>query len=89
MVTFFGFEENSAEKRNIFCIVNRKWTISFQVVSLLYVCQLLVAFLWTKKVDPDYAAIPYLTALGDLSGTFLLFVIFTLLSWFNKGQNSQ
>ncbi|KAM3726804.1 Solute carrier family 41 member [Dirofilaria immitis] len=37
-----------------------------QVLSLLYLCQLLVAFLWSLEVDPDCAAIPYLTALGDL-----------------------
>ncbi|KAK6109884.1 Divalent cation transporter family protein [Brugia pahangi] len=58
-----------------------------QVLSLLYVCQLLVAFLWSIRMDPDCAAIPYLTALGDLFGTFLLFLIFASLSWFNKGGN--
>ncbi|VIO86140.1 Divalent cation transporter family protein [Brugia malayi] len=58
-----------------------------QVLSLLYVCQLLVAFLWSIRMDPDCAAIPYLTALGDLFGTFLLFLIFASLPWFNKGGN--
>uniref|UniRef100_A0A915PZC1 SLC41A/MgtE integral membrane domain-containing protein n=1 Tax=Setaria digitata TaxID=48799 RepID=A0A915PZC1_9BILA len=55
-----------------------------QVLLLLYVCQLLVAFLWSLQVDPDYAAIPYLTALGDLLGTFLLFLIFASLSSLSK-----
>ncbi|CAG9533331.1 unnamed protein product [Cercopithifilaria johnstoni] len=55
-----------------------------QVILLLYMCQLLVAFLWSIKVDPDCASIPYLTALGDLFGTFLLFLIFASLSWFSK-----
>ncbi|VBB27771.1 unnamed protein product [Acanthocheilonema viteae] len=58
-----------------------------QVLLLLYMCQLLVAFLWSIEVDPDCAAIPYLTALGDLFGTFLLFLIFASLSWFDKGRN--
>ncbi|EFO24402.2 hypothetical protein LOAG_04087 [Loa loa] len=58
-----------------------------QVLSLLYVCQLLVALLWSIEVDPDCAAIPYLTALGDLFGTFLLFLIFSSFSWFSKGRN--
>uniref|UniRef100_A0A8R1Y2U6 SLC41A/MgtE integral membrane domain-containing protein n=1 Tax=Onchocerca volvulus TaxID=6282 RepID=A0A8R1Y2U6_ONCVO len=69
------------------CHIFFNWVI--QVLLLLYVCQLLVAFLWSLEVDPDCAAIPYLTALGDLFGTFLLFLIFASLSWFNKGQNFQ
>ncbi|VDK80307.1 unnamed protein product [Litomosoides sigmodontis] len=55
-----------------------------QLLLLLYVCQLLVAFLWSIEVDPDCAAIPYLTALGDLFGTLLLFLIFSSLSWLKK-----
>ncbi|MFH4981107.1 hypothetical protein AB6A40_007816 [Gnathostoma spinigerum] len=51
-----------------------------QVVILLYFCQWLIAFMWTVKVNPDNAAIPYLTALGDLTGTFLLFLTFLLLN---------
>uniref|UniRef100_A0A158Q8B2 Divalent cation transporter n=1 Tax=Elaeophora elaphi TaxID=1147741 RepID=A0A158Q8B2_9BILA len=47
----------------------------------IYICAALV------QVDPDCAAIPYLTALGDLFGTFLLFLIFACLSWFRKGLN--
>merc|ERR1711910_17190 len=38
-----------------------------QVAILLYLCQLLVYFMWSKGTDPDNAAIPYLTAIGDLS----------------------
>ena len=33
---------------------------------------LLVHWLWSKGIDPDNAAIPYLTSLGDLLGGALL-----------------
>lgn len=36
--------------------------------------------MWRYKIDPDNSAIPYLTALGDLSGTLLLAGAF----WFLK-----
>lgn len=55
-----------------------------QVLVLLYVCQWLVPLMWKLSVDPDSAAIPYLTALGDLIGSFLLFVTFLLVSSLNK-----
>lgn len=54
---------------------SKKWT-PFQVVLLLYVCQFLVALLWRFKLDPDNAAIPYMTALGDLLGTGFLYLAF-------------
>uniref|UniRef100_A0AC35UIQ2 MgtE domain-containing protein n=1 Tax=Rhabditophanes sp. KR3021 TaxID=114890 RepID=A0AC35UIQ2_9BILA len=44
----------------------------FQVILILYICQLLVAFLWQKQIDPDNAAIPYLTAIGAGSGWSLI-----------------
>ncbi|GMR50573.1 hypothetical protein PMAYCL1PPCAC_20768, partial [Pristionchus mayeri] len=47
-----------------------------QVIVLLYVCQWLVSFTWSRGIDPDNAAIPYLTALGDLLGTAFLFITF-------------
>ncbi|CAJ0935912.1 unnamed protein product, partial [Mesorhabditis belari] len=47
-----------------------------QVVILLWVCQWLVSWMWARGTDPDNAAIPYLTALGDLLGTVLLFLVF-------------
>ena len=39
----------------------------------------MVPFLWGRGTDPDSAAIPYLTALGDLLGGGLLAVAFVLL----------
>ena len=47
---------------------------------LLYLCQILVYWMWSKGTDPDNAAIPYLTAVGDLLGTAFLAVSFVVLS---------
>lgn len=43
-----------------------------QVGLLLKLASKLVNYLWTKGIDPDNAAIPYLTSLGDLLGGALL-----------------
>ncbi|XP_023342805.1 solute carrier family 41 member 3 [Eurytemora carolleeae] len=53
--------------------------VLFQVCFLLYIVNILVHFLWRRAVDPDNAAIPYLTALGDLLGGALLAVVFITL----------
>merc|ERR1719334_842261 len=50
-----------------------------QVYILLYLCQILVYWMWKRGVDPDNAAIPYLTAIGDLLGTSLLAMAFLAL----------
>ncbi|XP_021001191.1 solute carrier family 41 member 1 isoform X2 [Parasteatoda tepidariorum] len=50
-----------------------------QVTLLLYIAQVMVHWMWGKKIDPDNSAIPYLTALGDLLGTALLAVAFSIL----------
>ena len=50
-----------------------------QVAVLLYMCQSLVYWMWARGIDPDNAAIPYLTAIGDLLGTSLLALAFFLL----------
>ncbi|XP_043463801.1 solute carrier family 41 member 1 [Leptopilina heterotoma] len=43
-----------------------------QVMLLLYVAHIIVHAMWSHKIDPDNSAIPYLTALGDLSGSIFL-----------------
>ncbi|CAG7827071.1 unnamed protein product [Allacma fusca] len=53
-----------------------------QVAFLLYIAQLLINWLWTRKLDPDTSTIPYLTALGDLIGTGLLYLAFEIQSVF-------
>ncbi|XP_031423864.1 solute carrier family 41 member 1-like isoform X2 [Clupea harengus] len=50
-----------------------------QVVILLYMADLLVRGMWRRGLDPDNFSIPYLTALGDLLGTSLLALSFSLV----------
>lgn len=52
---------------------------TLQVAILLYLCHLLVYYMWSRGTDPDNAAIPYLTAVGDLLGTSLLALAFFAL----------
>lgn len=47
-----------------------------QVAILLYMAHCFVHWLWKWGLDPDDAAIPYLTAFGDLLGTGFLLVAF-------------
>ncbi|CAN8017800.1 unnamed protein product [Ixodes persulcatus] len=53
----------------------------FQVALLLYFARCMVYWMWGRRIDPDNAAIPYLTALGDLLGIALLALSF----WFLDG----
>jgi len=55
----------------------------FQVFILLYLCQILVYQMWSRGSDPDNAAIPYLTAIGDLLGTAFLTIAFIFLHTIN------
>lgn len=50
-----------------------------QVFLLLYIAQIMINWMWKNYIDPDNSAIPYLTAIGDLLGTFLLGVAFQIL----------
>ncbi|XP_071863662.1 solute carrier family 41 member 1-like [Bombus fervidus] len=58
-----------------------------QVVLLLYITQLMVVWMWTRGMDPDSSAIPYLTAAGDLIGTALLGIAFHLLYAIGDGDS--
>lgn len=51
-----------------------------QVAVLLHICNCMVMTMWRRGTNPDNAAIPYLTALGDVSGGALLAVVFNLIS---------
>ncbi|XP_038219228.1 solute carrier family 41 member 2-like [Zerene cesonia] len=53
-----------------------------QVMVLLYLAYILIHFMWKRKKDPDNAAIPYLTACGDLLGSVFLGLAFVILSMF-------
>merc|ERR1712241_489122 len=57
-----------------------------QVAILLYLCNALVYWMWSRGTDPDNAAIPYHTAIGDLIGTSLLALAFLILE--NIGDTS-
>jgi len=50
-----------------------------QVALLLYLSHVLVYLMWSRATDPDNAAIPYLTAIGDLLGTAFLALSFVVL----------
>jgi solute carrier family 41 len=52
---------------------------------------MLIHLMWKKKKDPDNAAIPYLTAVGDLIGSVFLGLAFVILSLFGLeyGNNVQ
>ena len=52
---------------------------------MLYVAHIMIHAMWRFKIDPDNSAIPYLTALGDLSGTLLL----AGALWFLKEINRE
>ncbi|KAH7947209.1 hypothetical protein HPB52_008239 [Rhipicephalus sanguineus] len=58
-----------------------------QVLLLLYVAHVMVHWMWSRAVDPDNSAIPYLTALGDLAGTALLALSFLLLDAIGDGDS--
>ncbi|KAH9367839.1 hypothetical protein HPB48_003116 [Haemaphysalis longicornis] len=51
-----------------------------QVMVLLYLARLVVYLLWRFSVDPDNAAIPFLTGCGDFLGTGFLTLAYVLLS---------
>ncbi|XP_012541073.1 solute carrier family 41 member 3 isoform X1 [Monomorium pharaonis] len=64
------------------CSLNAYFVISYIVVSivqvmiLLYIAHIIIHAMWRYKIDPDNSAIPYLTALGDLSGSLLIALAF-------------
>ncbi|GBP59914.1 Solute carrier family 41 member 2 [Eumeta japonica] len=60
-----------------------------QVMTLLYLAYILIHFMWKRKKDPDNAAIPYLTALGDLLGSVFLGLAFVTLSLFGQDYGSN
>lgn len=69
----------------------RHVVVLLQVMLLLYLAYIVIHFMWKRKKDPDNAAIPYLTALGDLLGSVFLGLAFVILSLFGLeyGNNVQ
>lgn len=74
-----------------------KWTfiVAFvifsliQLLILLWLAYALVHWLWRHKIDPDTAAIPYLTAMGDTLGSALLAAMFHLLRAAKEEYNAK
>ncbi|EDV43640.1 uncharacterized protein Dana_GF16424 [Drosophila ananassae] len=64
-------------------------TSLFLLLILLWIAHALVHLLWWRKIDPDTAAIPYLTALGDALGTGLLAIMFHLLRLANEEYQTK
>ncbi|XP_014469155.1 PREDICTED: solute carrier family 41 member 1-like [Dinoponera quadriceps] len=66
------------------CMLNAYFVVAYLIVSvlqvmfLLYIAYIMIHAMWRYKIDPDNSAIPYLTALGDLSGSLFLALAF----WF-------
>ncbi|XP_012280722.1 solute carrier family 41 member 1 [Orussus abietinus] len=58
-----------------------------QVTLLLYIAHLMVMWMWSRGMDPDSSAIPYLTAAGDLIGTALLGIAFHILYAIGDGDS--
>ena len=64
---FSGLEESSLTFTLLYL-----FAALIQVGILLKLAGKLVNFLWNRGIDPDNAAIPYLTSIGDLLGGILL-----------------
>ncbi|CAK9826057.1 Solute carrier family 41 member 1 [Anthophora retusa] len=64
---------------NVYFVVSYIVVAVLQVLLLLYVAHIIIHAMWRYKIDPDNSAIPYLTALGDLSGTIFLAAAFWFL----------
>ncbi|KAK2587188.1 hypothetical protein KPH14_002933 [Odynerus spinipes] len=61
---------------------------TIQVMLLLYIAHIIIHAMWRHKIDPDNSAIPYLTALGDLTGTMFLALAFWFLTQINQKYES-
>lgn len=55
---------------------------------LLYIAHVIIHAMWRHKIDPDNSAIPYLTALGDLTGTMFLALAFWFLTSIHEEYRS-
>jgi len=53
---------------------------------LLYSCMHLVHIQWRQGIDPDSAAVPYLSAIGDVFGSALLLGTFAMLAFLDAEE---
>ncbi|OXU23106.1 hypothetical protein TSAR_014010 [Trichomalopsis sarcophagae] len=73
---------------HIYFVLSYLTVAVLQVMLLLYVAHIMIHVMWKYKIDPDNSAIPYLTALGDLSGSLLLAAAFIFLKEINHEYQS-
>ncbi|XP_017765701.1 PREDICTED: solute carrier family 41 member 1-like isoform X2 [Eufriesea mexicana] len=74
------YMKNGTSTLHIYFVFSYILMAVLQVMLLLYVAHIIIHAMWRYKIDPDNSAIPYLTALGDLSGTIFLAVAFWFLT---------
>ncbi|XP_034933875.1 solute carrier family 41 member 1-like [Chelonus insularis] len=72
--------EQQQSTLHVYFILSYILVAFLQIILLLYIAHIIIHAMWRFKIDPDNSAIPYLTALGDLSGTMFLGGAF----WFLK-----
>ncbi|EGD73390.1 solute carrier family 41 [Salpingoeca rosetta] len=70
----------------LFFVIGYSLAAMAQVLLLLVIVHKLVAFVWSKQVDPDQIAIPLVTALGDVLGTAALVLCFSVLFKLGDGD---
>ncbi|XP_046427028.1 solute carrier family 41 member 1-like [Neodiprion virginianus] len=63
----------------IYFILSYLTAALLQIMLLLYIAHIIIHAMWRYKIDPDNSAIPYLTSLGDLTGSLLLAGAFKML----------
>ncbi|XP_031846336.2 solute carrier family 41 member 1 [Nomia melanderi] len=71
--------KHKASSLHVYFVVSYLTVAVLQVMLLLYVAHIIIHAMWRHKIDPDNSAIPYLTALGDLTGTMFLAIAFWFL----------
>ena len=77
------FKHNFENRDFYFLFLKASLTLTLsisQVAILLHLASVLVTSMWARAIDPDNAAIPYLTATGDLLGGALLPLVFYVVN---------
>ncbi|KAG7198639.1 hypothetical protein KM043_005997 [Ampulex compressa] len=73
------YMKNGASTVHLYFVLSYVFVSVLQVMLLLYIAHIIIHAMWRYKIDPDNSAIPYLTALGDLTGTMFLALAFWFL----------
>lgn len=83
------FMKNSSSTLHAYFVLSYIVMAVLQVMLLLYVAHIIIHAMWRYKIDPDNSAIPYLTALGDLTGTMFLALAFWFLQGIDMGYKGN